>query len=44
VPLPRPRGLLDVEASPEFGALYRTLWAVLREEVIRSQQSGRAHA
>jgi NitT/TauT family transport system ATP-binding protein len=44
VPLPRPRGLLDVEALPEFAALYGTLWAVLREEVIKSQQSRRRDA
>jgi NitT/TauT family transport system ATP-binding protein len=43
VPLARPRPLLDVHASAEFAALYRELWSVLREEVIRSQ-AARRHA
>jgi sulfonate transport system ATP-binding protein len=37
VNLPRPRSLMDVQLSPEFSDLYRRLWAVLREEVLRSQ-------
>ena len=41
VTLPRPRHLLDLQTSPEFGELYRTLWSVLREEVLRSQRAGR---
>jgi NitT/TauT family transport system ATP-binding protein len=38
VPLARPRQLLDVQASPEFSELYRTLWSVLREQVVVSQR------
>ena len=38
VTLARPRQLLDVQASPEFAALYRELWSVLREQVVVSQQ------
>jgi NitT/TauT family transport system ATP-binding protein len=41
VPLARPRHLLDVQASPEFADLYRTLWSILREEVVKSQRAGR---
>ena len=37
VNLPRPRNLMDVQLSPEFADLYRLLWSVLREEVLRSQ-------
>jgi NitT/TauT family transport system ATP-binding protein len=43
VDLERPRDLLELRTSAAFVDLYRTLWAVLREEVIRSQrESGRA--
>jgi NitT/TauT family transport system ATP-binding protein len=38
VNIPRPRSLLDVQLSAEFVDLYRRLWAVLREEVVRSQR------
>jgi hypothetical protein len=38
VDLPRPRSLLDVQLLPEFSELYRHLWSVLREEVLRSQR------
>ena len=41
VNVPRPRNLMDVQLSPEFNDLYRSLWSVLREEVLRSQ-TGRA--
>ncbi len=41
VNLPRPRNLLDVQLVPEFVDLYRELWAVLREEVLRSQRAVR---
>jgi NitT/TauT family transport system ATP-binding protein len=37
VHLPRPRSLMDVQLSGEFTDLYRRLWSVLREEVLRSQ-------
>jgi NitT/TauT family transport system ATP-binding protein len=44
VDLERPRNLLDLRTSTAFEALYRTIWSVLREEVVRSQQlaAGRA--
>jgi len=38
VPLDRPRDLLEVRTTPRFVELYRAIWAVLREEVIRSQR------
>jgi NitT/TauT family transport system ATP-binding protein len=37
IALARPRHLLDLRASPAFESIYRTLWSVLREEVIKSQ-------
>jgi NitT/TauT family transport system ATP-binding protein len=39
VNVPRPRNLMDVQLSQEFNDLYRNLWSVLREEVLRSQTS-----
>jgi len=38
VALERPRDLLELRTSAGFVDLYRTLWAVLREEVIKSQR------
>ena len=38
VPLDRPRDLLELRISPAFIDLYRAIWAVLRDEVIKSQQ------
>jgi len=38
VVLERPRDLLELRTSAGFVDLYRTLWAVLREEVIKSQR------
>ena len=38
VALERPRDLLELRTSAAFIDLYRTLWAVLREEVIKSQR------
>ena len=43
VTLPRPRDLLDLQTSKEFADLYRLLWSVLREEVLKSQRSGMLH-
>lgn len=40
VTLDRPRDLLELRTSPAFIDLYRLLWAVLREEVVRSQHRG----
>jgi NitT/TauT family transport system ATP-binding protein len=39
VTLDRPRDLLEVRASPAFVDVYRAIWAVLREEVIKSQRA-----
>jgi NitT/TauT family transport system ATP-binding protein len=39
VALARPRDLLELRTTPAFVDMYRAIWAVLREEVIRSQQS-----
>jgi NitT/TauT family transport system ATP-binding protein len=44
VSLARPRHLLDVQSSPEFADLYRSLWSVLREEVLKSQRPAPRHA
>jgi NitT/TauT family transport system ATP-binding protein len=38
VDLPRPRQLLDLRTSPAFVDLYRRIWSVLRDEVVKSQQ------
>ncbi len=38
VPLERPRDLMELRTSPVFIDLYRSLWAVLRQEVLRSQR------
>ena len=39
VTLPRPRDLMELRTTPAFVDLYRAIWAVLREEVIRSQRT-----
>jgi NitT/TauT family transport system ATP-binding protein len=39
VGLQRPRDLMELRTSPEFVDLYRAIWAVLREEVIKSQRA-----
>ena len=38
VALERPRDLLELRTSPAFVEMYRAIWAVLREQVIRSQR------
>jgi NitT/TauT family transport system ATP-binding protein len=40
VTLDRPRDLMELRTSPAFVDLYRGVWAVLREEVARSQHGG----
>jgi hypothetical protein len=40
VELGRPRGL-EVRASPAYGALLETIWAQLREEVVRAMAADR---
>ncbi|PYQ98012.1 MAG: mannosyltransferase [Acidobacteria bacterium] len=42
VTLDRPRDLMELRTSEAFVDLYRALWVVLREEVIRSQRSAEA--
>jgi NitT/TauT family transport system ATP-binding protein len=39
VALERPRDLMELRTSPAFVDLYRAIWAVLREEVIKSQRT-----
>lgn len=39
VTLDRPRNLLELRTTPEFIDLYRAIWAVLREEVLKSQKT-----
>jgi NitT/TauT family transport system ATP-binding protein len=42
VALARPRDLMELRTTPEFVDLYRRIWAVLRREVIKSQQDAEA--
>src|SRR5437762_596272 len=42
VPLDRTRDLLDLRTQPAFVDLYRSVWADLRQEVIKSQQDAGA--
>jgi NitT/TauT family transport system ATP-binding protein len=37
VPFPRPRNLMTLSASPEFGQLRLEIWRVLEEEVMRAR-------
>jgi NitT/TauT family transport system ATP-binding protein len=39
VTLDRPRDLLELRTSPTFVDMYRAIWAVLREEVVKSQRA-----
>jgi NitT/TauT family transport system ATP-binding protein len=39
VTLDRPRDLMELRTTPAFVDLYRAIWAVLRQEVIRSQRA-----
>ena len=36
--LPRPRDVAEIRLNPEFTALYRRIWADLREEVMKQRQ------
>jgi NitT/TauT family transport system ATP-binding protein len=40
VTLERPRDLMELRTAPAFVDLYRKIWAVLREEVVKSQRDG----
>ena len=42
VTLDRPRDLMELRTTPAFIDIYRSVWAVLREEVIRSQRAAEA--
>jgi sulfonate transport system ATP-binding protein len=42
VALDRPRDLMELRITPAFVDLYRNVWAVLREEVIKSQRAAEA--
>jgi len=42
VTLDRPRDLMELRTSAAFVDLYRAIWVVLREEVIKSQKSAEA--
>jgi len=42
IALARPRDLMELRTTPEFVDLYRRVWAVLREEVIKSQRRAEA--
>jgi NitT/TauT family transport system ATP-binding protein len=44
VNLERPRDLLELRTTTAFVELYRAIWAVLREEVIKSQRAERTDA
>lgn len=37
--LPRPRDVAEIRLNPEFTALYRRIWADLREEVMKQRQA-----
>lgn len=39
VTLERPRDLMELRTTPAFVDLYRAIWAVLREEVVKSQRT-----
>jgi NitT/TauT family transport system ATP-binding protein len=39
IALPRPRDLMELRMAPSFVDTYRAIWAVLREEVVKSQRS-----
>jgi NitT/TauT family transport system ATP-binding protein len=43
VTLDRPRDLLELRTAPAFIDLYRAVWAVLREEVVKSQRAMELH-
>jgi NitT/TauT family transport system ATP-binding protein len=40
VDLPRPRDVVEIRLNPDFTALYRRIWADLRDEVKRSHEAG----
>jgi len=38
VPLPRPRNIIELQGTPEFGDIVHRIWAGLREEVQRARE------
>jgi len=40
VTLDRPRDVMELRTTTAFVDLYRAVWAVLRDEVVRSQRHG----
>jgi NitT/TauT family transport system ATP-binding protein len=44
VPLARPRNLIELQKSPEYGALISGIWAGLREEVQRAREQENTEA
>jgi NitT/TauT family transport system ATP-binding protein len=42
VPLPRPRNIIELQKSPEFGELVSGIWSGLREEVQRAREQENA--
>ena len=43
IDLERPRNLLDLRTSTDFERIYRAIWSILREEVVKSQQLKAQH-
>ena len=37
VNIPRPRDILFLRSSPNFGALFKEIWRLLQEEVIKAK-------
>ena len=42
IDLPRPRDVAEIRLTPHFQELQERIWSVLRDEVLRAYQSGRA--
>ena len=42
IDLPRPRDVAEIRLTPAFQQVQERIWAVLRDEVLRAYQSGRA--
>ena len=41
VPLKRPRNIMELQKTPEYGELIHHIWSSLREEVQRARQQER---
>ena len=42
IDLPRPRDVAEIRLTPAFQALQEQIWAVLRDEVVKAYQVGKA--